>query len=514
MKYIKISKIDNEKMIKLKNDTVMFIYPNQLFKNNKLIKYCDHVYIIEDSSFFIKYKYHKLKLILHRSSMKSYYDFLINKYSSINQKISYIEYDIEYDEIYKNIKKKYKNIILYDPCDIDIINRLNNLSNKYLINIFFFDTKIFIESIDDLIIFRNTQTNKINYHHDVFYKWQRIRLNILVEDNLPLFGKWSFDNKNRNKFDNNYITPSEPKCNYNNYVIEAIQYIKKKFNDNFGIITDDNFIYPINHNQAEIFFINFLNEKLSTFGKYQDASSNEIKFGSHSLLSILLNIGLITVKKVLNKTLKYFNNLNNDEKKIIINSVEGFIRQIIGWRSYVRFIYIFHGKKMLKMNKLNHQNKITKKWYDAKTNILPIDNLILKVEKCAYLHHIERLMYIGNFALLCKIKPLEIYKWFMICFIDSFEWVMVANVMGMSQYSIENITMMSRPYFSSSNYILKMSNYKKDRWSIIWDCLYYNFINDNSNILSKIYAVAPGVKHWNNKTKKNKMIFLMLQCHI
>ena len=193
------------------------------------------------------------------------------------------------------------------------------------------------------------------------------------------------------------------------------------FPNNFGNI--ENFIYPISFVEAKLLFKDFLKNKLITYGKYQDAIDSNINFGSHSLLSSSINIGILNIRYIINKTLQLFNKQTEINKKKIIPSVEAFIRQLIGWRSYVRFIYKYHGETMYEENNLKHYNKLTNHWYTAKTNIIAIDNLIIKVNKYAYLHHIERLMLIGNFALLCLINPKEIYKWFMICFIDSYEWV-------------------------------------------------------------------------------------------
>ena len=317
----------------------------------------------------------------------------------------------------------------------------------------------------------------------------------------PLFDKWSFDKENRYKFDKNYIENDDIKIINNDYIIEAKKYILKHFKNNFGNV--DNFIYPITFDEVKKHFKYFLKNRLSTFGKYQDGVSKNILFGSHSLLSMSLNIGLIDIKYIINKVLKYVDKNN-------INSIEGFLRQIIGWRSFVRFIYLFHYEEIIKMNNLNHKNKINNNWYNGTTNIEPIDFLINKVKDYAYLHHIERLMYIGNFFLLNKINPNDVYIWFMICFIDSYEWVMVANVYCMSQYSNDNnkISMMNRPYFSSYNYIIKMSDFKKDKWCDIWESLYYNFIKDNINLLKNNYSTAIMVKHWNNKSNedKNKLI--------
>jgi deoxyribodipyrimidine photolyase-related protein len=158
-------------------------------------------------------------------------------------------------------------------------------------------------------------------------------------------------------------------------------------------------------------------------------------------------------------------------------------------------------------NYLNHNNKINnniyKKLWTATTNILPIDNIIQKIIRISYAHHIERLMYIGNFLLLCKIRPKDVYRMFMEWTIDAYDWVMVPNVFGMSTYS-DGGMMMTRPYFSSSKYILRMSNYKKDKWCEIWDILYYNFIYSHQDILRKNYATAMQVKHWDNKKPNEK----------
>ena len=145
---------------------------------------------------------------------------------------------------------------------------------------------------------------------------------------------------------------------------------------------------------------------------------------------------------------------------------------------------------------LNHKNKLPNSWYDNNSNleIKIIDDMIKKVHEYAYLHHIERLMIMGNIGLLLQINPKELYEWFMICFIDAYEWVMVPNIFGMSQYSITNISMMTRPYFSSSNYIKKMSDYKNEKWFKIWDDLYWNLLDKHREIFKKIYSISSQIK--------------------
>jgi deoxyribodipyrimidine photolyase-related protein len=231
-------------------------------------------------------------------------------------------------------------------------------------------------------------------------------------------------------------------------------------------------------------------------------------FGSHSLLSSSLNIGIITPKYVLETVITYFDKMSESDKRKNINNVEAFVRQLIGWRSFTRFMYVYYGQKMIKMNKLNHRYRLNKKWYNATTNIEPIDFMIKKVEKYAFLHHIERLMYVGNFALLTQVAPISIYKWFMIVSIDSYEWVMVSNVMGMSQYALTNISMMTRPYFSSSNYIRKMSDFTSNsntnNWNDIWDALYYNFIDKHYQLIRENYATATAAIYWHKMDSERK----------
>ena len=167
-----------------------------------------------------------------------------------------------------------------------------------------------------------------------------------------------------------------------------------------------------------------------------------------------------------------------------MNSCEGFIRQIIGWREFIRGVYIAVGSKERVKNFWNFKRKIPSSFYSGDTGIEPIDDTIKKINESAYANHIERLMIIGNFMLLCEFDPDEVYRWFMEMFIDSYDWVMVPNVYGMSQFSDAGM-MSTKPYISSSNYILKMSNYKKGDWCKIWDSLFWNFMDKQRRFFVK-----------------------------
>ena len=200
---------------------------------------------------------------------------------------------------------------------------------------------------------------------------------------------------------------------------------------------------------------------------------------NHSLLSPLINSGLLSPNLVIEKAIFYYKN-----KDIPLNSVEGFIRQVIGWREFIRGVYIAKGVQERTTNFWNFNKKISANFYSGTTGILPIDETIKKINETGYCHHIERLMVLGNFMVLCEFDPDEVYKWFMEMFIDSYDWVMVPNVYGMSQFSDGGL-MSTKPYISSSNYLLKMSNYKKGDWQLKWDGLFWRFMDKHREFFLK-----------------------------
>ena len=192
---------------------------------------------------------------------------------------------------------------------------------------------------------------------------------------------------------------------------------------------------------------------------------------NHSVLTPMLNVGLIEPKEIIDECLDYAKTHD-----IPINSSEGFIRQILGWREFIRGIYISRGDEERTKNFWKFKKKIPQSFYNGSTGIHPIDDTIKKILKTGYCNHIERLMVLGNFMLLCEFDPDEVYRWFMELFIDSYDWVMVPNVYGMSQFSDGGL-FASKPYISSSNYIIKMSNYGKGDWQPKWDGLFWRFMN-------------------------------------
>jgi deoxyribodipyrimidine photolyase-related protein len=475
---------------------LFLLFPIHLFSNTEKLKN-KKIYLIEEPRFFVDFNYHKLKIAYHRATMKSYYDYLLSK------KIDAVYFDFKdiNEEFYKKLGKKYKNIYTYNLCDNVLLNKLNKYIGKDNIRVeetlnFLVSEKFLEENIDTF--FKNGK-----YNHQNFYKMQRLRLNILIKNDgiSPVGGKWSFDTENRKKLPKNITIPKILKLQKNKYIIDGHEYANKYFFNNYGSL--DNFIYPINHDDSIKWLNDFLKRKFEHFGIYEDAESDRDPFLFHSVLSPMMNIGLITDSEVLEIALKY-------ENKVPIESFEGFIRQIIGWRNYLYAIYLLEGNKLKGTNFFGCNNKINKKiMWEGKTDIIPIDNVIKKINDYGYAHHIERLMYLGNYMLICMINPNDVYELFMEWTIDAYEWVMIPNVYGMSQFSDGGIVM-TRPYFSSSNYILKMSDYKKESWCSVYDALYYNFINNNIDFLKKNYATSRQVAFWLKKNENDKKEILKI----
>lgn len=238
----------------------------------------------------------------------------------------------------------------------------------------------------------------------------------------------------------------------------------------------------------------FLKHRFQKYGVYQDAILRQDSFLFHSLLTPALNIGLLTPKEVVDRALKAA-----DKNKVPLNSLEGFIRQVVGWREFIRGVYVHAGRKQRTVNYWKHTRKIPETFWTGETGIEPVDVVIRRVLKTAYAHHIERLMILGNFMLLCEFDPDEVYRWFMELFIDAYDWVMVPNVYGMSQFADGGV-MATKPYISSSNYVLKMSNFKKGPWCEIWDGLFWRFVDKHK----KFFAANPRLNMMNRQLAKMK----------
>jgi deoxyribodipyrimidine photolyase-related protein len=422
-------------------------------------------------------KHHKHKLILFLSSMRKYSSELKSKkfnvtYYQFNKKNINLTYEDKLSEFIKS--KNISEINMFEVEDKFFEKRILRFCKKNNIKISFLDSPMFLNTRSD---FKKYLSKVKKPFMATYYKQQRIEKNILMNGDKPIGEKWSFDEENRKKIPDNILIPSMP-----NFTEDAdVKDVKKTVDDFFPNHPGNVSSYWLGSSRKDALkaLDVFIKDKIINFGDYEDAVKKNSPFLLHSVLSPYLNVGLITPKEIIKKILDTGKN-----KKIPLNSLEGFIRQVIGWREFMRGIYQNYDDKLENTNFFNHQRKLTDDWYNGTTGIDPIDDAIKDVNKYGYAHHIIRLMHLSNVMTLSQLHPKEIYKWFMEMFVDSSDWVMSPNVFGMGTFSDGGI-FSTKPYICGSNYIIKMSNYKKGNWSDIVDGLYWNFIHTNKDILAK-----------------------------
>ena len=310
-----------------------------------------------------------------------------------------------------------------------------------------------------------------------FYERQRRRLGLLLEpDGSPSGGQWSFDVENRRKLPKGYVEPPLPAVAASPHEPAVRALITAHFADHPGELGD--LWIPFDQAGAQAWLERFLSERLDGFGPYEDALSQHHATLNHSLLSPLLNIGLLTPARVIEATLAHAQRRSAAGEPVPIASLEGFLRQLIGWREFVRGIDQVHGERQASSNFWNHQRRLAPCWEDGSTGLPPLDAAIERVNRLGYNHHIERLMVLSNLMLLCEIHPQAAHRWFMERYLDSYEWVMGPNVYGMGLMSDGGL-FATKPYIGGSNYILKMGDFRKGPWCAIWDGLYWRFIDRN-----------------------------------
>lgn len=460
----------------------LLIYPHQLFRDQTVIRDVEVVVLAEDPLFFSQYPFHAQKLVLHRASMKQFASELEAK----GKQVHYIDAkDLpETGSVVKALKRlKVKAVCYFDPVDDWLEQRLfealqaNRMSGQRLPH------PHFLTSPDQ---FKESTKGRKKLFFTDFYIQQRRRLGLLLDDDgMPLGGKWSFDTENRKKLPKNQAVPQITTPKATPAVQEAIEYVATNFPRSFGlqqILSGSTggqmaFRYPITVKDAKLGLKEFLDHRLGCFGLYEDAIDDQHDVLFHSLLTPALNIGLLSPEQVVQATLERLDDAP-------LNSVEGFIRQVIGWREFMLGVYRSLGRKQRCGNYWGHMHTMPSAFYDGSTGIVPVDTVIHRTLRTAYCHHIERLMILGNFMLLCQIHPQAIYQWFMELFIDAYDWVMVPNVYGMSQYADGGL-ITTKPYISGSSYVLKMSNFKRGDWCEIWDGLYWRFIHQHRDFFSK-----------------------------
>ena len=482
--------------------TALILYPNQLFAP-ELLPEVDVIYVVEEPLFFgtdsqYPLPLHKQKLVLHRASMRRYVEEVLWP-NDLN--VEYIELkDVEFtaDVLVRAQKAGAEQVLVFDPTDIRLEDRLKQALDDVVeapFELRVLPTPSFMLKQTEV---RDYLAEKPAHTFADFYQWQRERFNILIDKKYkPVGGKWSYEPADHQPLPVGSAAPGFNGFGDSQYVTEAIKWVDKHFVGNPGEL--ENFFWPTSHIEAEAWLQEFLKERLEDSAQYADAIDGNELFLYHSGISAPLNIGLLTPRQVVDAALAY-----HAKKPVSLPSLERFLRNVIGYREYVRGLYVTFGATEY-ANNLKQTRTLSSQWWDGTTGIPPLDDVIHKVNKSAYAHQAERRMIVGNVMMLCDIKPVEMYRWFAAMHIDAYDWSLVPNVYGMTQLGDGN-GMYNKPCIVASSYILSMSHYKKDIWCDVWDGLYWGFIERYKDVLSKNPHTSMAVKGLHKLNADHKRI--------
>ncbi len=295
-----------------------------------------------------------------------------------------------------------------------------------------------------------------HYRMAEFYRAVRRETGLLLDARgKPLGGKWSFDPENRRRLPKGTTVPPA-----------------------WGGMAGEPIRLPVTRQEARAALEDFLETRVDRFGDYEDAMAESQAILFHSLLSPALNVGLLTPREVLAALMD-----RHAEKPVPLNSLEGFTRQVAGWREFMRTMYRLVGPHQRQSNALSHRAGLPRGFLSGKTGVPPVDSVVARVNLHGYAHHIERLMVLGNFLLLCETDPRAVTGWFMGAFADATDWAMVPNVHGMSQFADGGL-MTTKPYCSGSAYLLRMGDFPKGPWCGDWDALFWRFVGRHRELFA------------------------------
>ncbi|MEN8787994.1 MAG: cryptochrome/photolyase family protein [Flavobacteriaceae bacterium] len=370
------------------------------------------------------------------------------------------------------------------PDEYRLDQQLKDISSSLDIPAASHDTEHFYTTRDELADFFQ---GKKQFLMESFYRQMRKKHDVLMEGNQPAGGKWNYDKSNRKKWNGKPEIPTAI-C-FENHIGEVLRDIENSGIETIGRFEGSNFPYPINRKQALEQLDYFCTYLLSHFGDFQDALHTNEEFLFHSRLSFAINTKILDPKTVVNRVLDHY---YENKGSIELSQVEGFIRQIIGWREFMRGIYWKEMPGYAQKNALDNHQPLPDFFWTGKTRMNCLSQTINNSLDNAYAHHIQRLMITGNFALLIQIHPDQVDRWYLGIYIDAIEWVEITNTRGMSQYADGGI-IATKPYVSSSSYINKMGNYCRDcpydrtrrtgDNACPFNSLYWNFLDEKRDKL-------------------------------
>ena len=460
-----------------KTGGILVVLGNQLFPIDEIRALSpDAIFMAEDVSLCTYVRHHQQKIVLFLAAMRSYRDELV----AAGFDVRYHELDTETPEAYESLLGSAldttgcSRLMHFEIEDKAMESRIVEFAESRRIQRTEVESPMFLCGRDRFSEFAD---GKKTLRMADFYKRERIRQDLLLDAvGDPAGGRWSFDEDNRKKLPKNVVPPAIDWPDRTEHVADVIGIVRSSFSDHPG--NAEEFAWPTTRAQTLTWLAQFIDERLAEFGPYEDAISTRSDTVFHSAISPMLNMGLVTPDEVVAAVIE-----KGKAHDVPIQSVEGFVRQVIGWREFIRGVYRLHSERQDESNFFGHERELGEEWYTGETGIPPLDDTISTALKLGWTHHIPRLMIAANLMTLCEIRPQSAHRWFMEMYVDSSEWVMGPNVYGMGLFSDGGI-FATKPYICGSNYMRKMSDYGKGEWCDIVDGLYWRFIDRHRDFFS------------------------------
>ena len=452
------------------DDALLVVLGDQLFPPDYVAESgCRAVFMAEDWGLCTDVRHHQQKIVLFLAAMRHYADTLRENGYSVHYQELETDDPPDYEGRLEAVVRSLgvTRIVHFEVEDKPMEQRLLAFAERLGLERHVLSSPGFLCSRER---FADFARNSKRLRMAEFYRRERLRERILVEqDGAPTGGRWSFDEENRKKLPKHVHPPEIPVAEHSGHVRDVIALVEKHFSGHPGNAAD--FWWPVTRQAALAWLDDFVEERLASFGPYEDAISRRSDTVFHSVLSPLINIGLVTPGEVVEAALRA-----GERDSLPIQSIEGFVRQVIGWREFVRGVYRHYSDEQASRNFWNHEREFTDHWYAGDTGIPILDDTIKTALRRGWTHHIPRLMVLGNLMTLCEIRPESAHRWFMEMYVDSADWVMGPNVYGMGIFSDGGV-FATKPYICGSNYLRKMSDYPTGDWCDVVDGLYWRFID-------------------------------------
>lgn len=453
---------------------------NDADKKNDIVFMCE----VWDEATYVRH--HKKKIAFIFSAMRHFAEDLKSKgYSVVYKRLDEHD-DASFTAALKRIVQHHsiEKLIATEASEYRVLEMQKSWSDKFDIAVELRGDDRFLSTKQD---FEKWADGRKELRMEYFYREMRKKTGLLMNGEEPEGGKWNYDKENREPPKDGLRFPDRPDWSVDSITRDVLKLVEKRFDSHLGDLKP--FEYPVTRRQATHYLNWFIENALEDFGTHQDAMVQDEALMYHSHLSALINVGLLGALECCEAAEKAY-----QEGNAPLNAVEGFIRQIIGWREFIRGIYWMKMPDYASSNEFNAKRELPEWFWSGKTHMNCLNQAIGETKQNAYAHHIQRLMVIGNFSLLAGLDPKQVQEWFLLVYHDAYEWVEMPNVVGMALYADGGV-FASKPYASSGSYINKMSNYcghcsysvtkKNGPKACPFNYLYWNFLVENRKLLSK-----------------------------